>query len=396
MPHRNGAASIYGVLMPYTRPTLTQLRDQAMQDISAAPIGVDGFLRFAVVRVLAWVQAGFAYLHYGYIDWISLMSVPWTAAFEFLTGWAALIGVFQKDATPAAGPVNFTGTSGVPILIGTAIVRSDGASFTATAAATWLGGTATIPVIANIVGSAGNSDAGTVMRLSSPIAGVVSAGVVAAPGLLGGADQEAPGAFKNRMMAEFANAPQGGDRYDYLEWADAVPGVTRAWVAPNGAGAGTVVVYTMFDLTEAEFGGFPQGVNGVATNEKRDTPAIGDQLAVANAIFSPQPVCALVYSCAPIATPVAFTVANLGVNNTDAMQASIKTALTAMLLENGNVGGTVNPDGGGTWPPIDPDIWYAALNAIPGLSAFTVSTPSAPIMPVAGQLFTLGTCTFSA
>ena len=50
----------------------------------------DGFLRRAVLRVLAWVQAGLAYLHYGYLDWISLQSTPFTSTGEYLEGWAAM------------------------------------------------------------------------------------------------------------------------------------------------------------------------------------------------------------------------------------------------------------------------------------------------------------------
>lgn len=385
--------------MPYARPTLTQLRDQAMQDITAAPIGVDGFLRFAVVRVLAWVQAAMAYLHYGYIDYIALQAVPWTATDEYATGWGALIGVYQEDATFALGYVTFTGTAGVSIPSATQIKRSDGAVFTSTAAVT-IATAATavnVPVIAAAAGSAGNSIAGTSFSLSSPIAGIIgSSGVAATLGITGGTDQEAEDSFKNRYLAEYAAPPQGGDRNDYIEWAEAVSGVTRAWVNPNGSGPGTVVVYTMFDQTEAAFNGFPQGTNGVATNETRDTAATGDLLTVANAILPVQPVTALVYSCAPIAEPVPFTIANLGTNNTTAMQASITAALAAMFVEFGNVGGTINPATGAAWPAIDPNAWYGALGAIAGLSNFTVPTPSGPITPGSGELFTLGTVTFSS
>jgi uncharacterized phage protein gp47/JayE len=47
-----------------------------------------------------------------------------------------------------------------------------------------------------------------------------------------------------------------------------VPGVTRAWCAPNGFGSGTVVVYTMWDSAEAAHNGFPQGTDGVSQNER--------------------------------------------------------------------------------------------------------------------------------
>src|SRR5690349_6988912 len=85
--------------MPFARPTLTALRNQSLQDITTSGVpGLDGLLRNAVLRVLAWVMAGLAYSEYGYLDWIARQSVPFTAADEFLEAWAALIGVYRKDA----------------------------------------------------------------------------------------------------------------------------------------------------------------------------------------------------------------------------------------------------------------------------------------------------------
>jgi uncharacterized phage protein gp47/JayE len=385
--------------MPFSRPTLTQLRNQAMQDITASNIGADGFLRFAVVRVLAWVQAAMAYLHYGYIDYIALQSNPWTATDEFAAGWGALVGVFQEDASFSSGPITFTGSAGVTIPNLTSITRSDGAVFTSTAPVTVAPGATTVnvPVTANVAGEAGDSVPGTSFKLSSPIAGIVgSSGVAAAPGLTGGADQEAFSSFKSRYLAEYAAPPQGGDRSDFIEWARAVPGVTRAWVAPNMPGPGNVTVYTMFDETEANFDGFPQGTNGVATNEPRAIAATGDQLTVANSILPVQPVTALVYSCAPVNAPVPFTIANLGMQNTEAMQSSIESALAAMFVTEANVGGTINPATGQPWPPIDPSAWFEALASIPGLTNFSVPSPASPMTPTTGQLFTLGVVTFES
>jgi len=103
--------------MPFPRPTLTDLRAQAMQDITASDLpDADGFLRRAVLRVLARVQAGLAYLHYGYLDWISGQSTPFTATGEYLEAWAALAPtpVLREAPTPASGPVSWTGVYATP------------------------------------------------------------------------------------------------------------------------------------------------------------------------------------------------------------------------------------------------------------------------------------------
>jgi uncharacterized phage protein gp47/JayE len=384
--------------MPFSRPTLTQLRDQAMQDVNAAPIGVDGFLRFAVVRVLAWVQAAMAYLHYGYLDWIALMSVPWSAEDEYAAAWGAFVGVEQNGPGLASGTLTFSGSVGATINADTQFALQSGTTYVSTSTVSIVAGATSlnVPVVAMVAGSASNADAGTSVKLSSPVAGIVSPGVVAAPGITGGTDQETTESFRDRYLAVFAAPPQGGDREDYIQWATAVGGVTRAWVNPNGMGAGTVVIYTMFDQTEASNGGFPRGANGVATNETRATAATGDQLAVANAIFPDQPVTALVYSCAPTNAPQNFSISGLGANNTTANQQAITASLAEMFLQNANVGGTINPETGAAWGALDPSLWYATISAALGASNFVVSSPSGPLTPSAGQLFTLGTITFAS
>lgn len=382
--------------MPFARPTLTQLRTQAMEDINAASIGADGFLRNAVVKVLAWVQAGLSYLHYGYLDYIALQAVPWTATDEYAEGWGNMIGVPRKGASAASGFAAMTGTPQVPIPVGTMFALSNGTTYTSTVAvAVAVGATVvSVPIAATLAGSAGNADTGTTVSLSSPIPGIATNGVVAPPGITGGSDIEDINSYRNRFLAQYAAAPQGGDRGDYIEWALAVPGVTRAWVKPLGQGPGTVVVYTMLDETEAANQGFPQGSDGVATSEARDAAATGDQLSVANAIFLGQPVTALVYSCSPINTPVNFTLSGLGASNTAAMQQQIETALSEMFTQYAQVGGTVDPTAGSQWGPLDPSYWYTALNAL-GLNGFDVQSPAGPITPGAGELFVLGSVTCS-
>ena len=385
--------------MPYARPTLTQLRQQAMQDLNAANIGLNGFLRFAVVGVVAWVQAGLAYLHYGYLDYIAQQSNPVGATDENALLWGGLIGVQIKGATTAELTATFLGTSNTSVLgYGTNIVRGDQTAYIVTTA----GGAnsdnlVTVGITAVAPGSAGNCDNGTPLSLSIPISGMISnSGLVIGTTTPGTDQEDINTSYKTRYLAQYAAPPQGGDRADYIEWAEGIPGVTRAWVAPQLMGAGTVGVYFMMDAVDASNGGFPYGANGVAANEPRDAPATSDKLAVANALFAVQPVTALVYALGPTPEPVPFTITGLGVNNTTAMLALIEAALSGMFLQYANVGGTVNPVDGSPWPAIEPNAWYTALAAIPGLTTFAVASPSGPITPATGSLFTLGTVTPSS
>jgi uncharacterized phage protein gp47/JayE len=385
--------------LPFPRPTLTTLRTQVLQAINAAQITdqngsvLVALLQRAVLRVLANATAGMSYEHYGYLDWIAQQSVPFTATGEFLDAWANLKGVFREKATPTQGTATFTGTVAIPNA--TALTRSDGAAFVTTDTGVVSGGSVTVTMVASVAGSAGNFDTNTQFSLSNPINGVIGTSTASAQTVVG-TDTQTDNSLRTEMLAVYAAPPQGGDRQDYIEFALAVPGVTRAWVKPNGMGAGTVVVWVMLDVAEAAFGGFPQGSNGVAANDGRAAAATGDQLTVANSIFNKQPVTALVSVVAPTAAPQNFSITNLGSSNTAANQALMTTALQEMFVQLGNVGGAVNPVDGSQFPPIQPNDWYAALQAITGLSNFDVPTPSAPITVAAGALPVLGTITFAS
>ena len=373
--------------MPFSRPTLTALRQQAYGDVTTNLAGADGFLRRSNLNVIASIQAGLANLHYGYEDWIAMQAVPFTATDEYLQGWAALKGVFQGQATAASGSATFTGTNTTDCPIGTVLTRSDGALFTSTADAVVSGGSVVVPATAQIAGAAGNTLLGATMTFSVAIPGINATGTVSTA-FTGGADIQTIPSFRTEMLQRYAQPPQGGAVADYIGWALAVPGVTRAWCLPNGSGIGTVNVYTMLDVTESGAGGFPQGTNGGATLETRTAAATGDQLLVANAIFLKRPVTALVISCAPVQSLVPFTITNLSPNTT-AMKASVSAALTATFLSLGTVGGVLLPNGqtGGTIPFA---AFEAAIDAIPGIQDYIITVPSADVVATTGELSQLG------
>jgi uncharacterized phage protein gp47/JayE len=359
-----------------------------MQDITASGLpNADGFLRRSVLRVLAWVQAGLAYLHYGYLDWISRQSTPFTATDEYLEGWAALAPtpVLRKAPTPACGSATWAGVALTPLPVGTLCSRSDLSQFVTTAAAVvGSGGTVTTTIQAVVAGSASNTDAGAPLTLSGVVAGIVSLGAAAGP-LTGGADLETDAALRTRMLESYAAPPHGGDQADYVTWALAVPGVTRAWCSPTGFGAGTVIVYFMMDVAEAVYGGFPQGSSGVAAAETRAVAATGDQLAVANYIFPLRPVTALVYAVAPQPQLQNFTLSGLTAIST-AQRSQIASALASLFV-------TIDsPLGAASVQQSDCE---AAMAAIGGLPSFSIVLPASwPLASPIGYVFILGTITY--
>jgi uncharacterized phage protein gp47/JayE len=132
---------------------------------------------------------------------------------------------------------------------------------------------------------------------------------------------------------------------------------------------------------QAAYGGFPQGTDGCATLETRDTTATGDQLAVADHIWPVQPVTALVYVFAPVAHPIDVTLLALEPNTQD-IQDQIVASINDMYLIKGQLGGTIYPS----------DL-YEAILATPGLIHFTMSEPAMPVTVAAGELPIMGTLT---
>jgi uncharacterized phage protein gp47/JayE len=370
--------------MPFSRPTLTALRNQAAQDLNANLEGADALLRFSNLRVMGDIEAGLAHMQYGYLDWIALQATPFTATDEYLEAWGALKGVNRKPCAQASGSITFPATTnGVVLPAGTAINRSDGLPYVSTQAVQVAGTSVTVPASAvadpaGLTGANGDCAAGTQFTLANAIAGITSTGT-AATAFTGGADIEDNDDYRARVLLVYQNPPQGGSSSDYIEWALEVPGVTRAWCVPNGFGAGTVSVLFMMDDANAAHGGFPQGTNGVSSSEPRGVAATGDQLTVANYIFPLRPVTALVYAVAPVAYPVLMMIKGIPV----AQQPAVTQALQAQMKAVGVPGGVL---------PVA-DLW-SAISTVPNVNDFVIVSPTNDIQLPAGNLPVLGTITW--
>ncbi|MEX3635945.1 baseplate J/gp47 family protein [Paraburkholderia sp. BR14320] len=388
--------------MPFARPTLTELRNQVAVDISTGLPGSDPLLRFSSLQVLGAALAGLAQLEYGYTDWIAKQSNPATATDEFLEAWAALKNVHRLPATQAGlavpGQVTFPGTQeGVELPSGTPLVRAgDGVAYTTTSAATVTNGSVTVNAAANAdpsgaSGAFGNCAVGTVMTLGTAIPGITASGTVTTA-FTGGADVEPDEELRARMLNAYQNVPQGGAQSDYVTWAMQVNGVTRAWCNGSGFGAGTVVVYPMLDITQAANGGFPQGINGVASQETRGTPvATGDQLAVANWIYPLRPVTALVYVVAPTKDVINFTISGISTLPAATKQ-QIADAISGVFVAYGS---PLGEPGSGQNGVVDLSYIETAIAAIPGTAGFVITSPVANIVGTIGQLPVLGTITYT-
>lgn len=352
--------------MPYARPTLAALREQARAEIESRLPGADARLRFSALGVLADVIAAAQHLQHGHLDWIVRQCLPDSAEGDYLTRWATLYGLARKPATRAAGTITLTGLPGTTLPAGRELTRADGTRYATTAGATiGGGGTATVPVEALGGGEAGNAAEGTRLTLSLAVVGLEGSALVAAGGLSGGAGQEADAALRARLLQRLRQPPQGGAARDYIAWALELPAVTRAWVRPLWRGVGTLDLFFVCD-----------GRDNII-------PTGGDVAEMQAYLDARRPVTADVLAIAPSATPLNISISSL-TPDTAEVRAAIAAELRAQISADAAPGGTI--------------FRSRLIEAISRASdefSHTLTSPAGNVTHAGNQLAVLGSVTFA-
>lgn len=363
--------------MPWTRPTLTELRQLARSLFAARLPGADATLRRSNINVTADVMAGLANGEYGYLDYLIRQNFTDTAEGDYLLRKGAMYGLFPTGATKASGNVTVTGIDGKTIPDQVILFQdNNGRNYITQATVDIAVGTATVPVQAVEGGSASNLENGAPLSLIYAIAGIDAVANVAAPGLSGGTDEESIEAFRLRVLARQKQPPQGGIYSDYIAWAKTVAGVTRAWVYPANRGLGTV------DLTF------------VMDGRANIIPLTADIGAVQAAIDAKRPVTDSCVVFAPVPVAVDFDIEG---PFTDAQKDAIEASVKDMFLEEAQPGGAYDPMTQGTYSGglsfeahIDPAVAAGAGDVI-----FDITDPTADIPGNEGEILVPGVFTFS-
>jgi uncharacterized phage protein gp47/JayE len=349
----------------FERPTLSALRLQTRADIAGALTGVDPVLRRSLSTVLAHAFAALAHHQYGYLDFIARQVIPTTAQGAYLDRWCRIAGLARKPATAAGGIVIATGTNGSVIPAGATLTRSDGATYAATAPATIASGTAELDVLAVVAGDAGNLDAGAALTFVTAIPGVNGTATVDAGALTGGGPEETDDALSDRLRARLSEPPTGGSVTDYVAWALANTGVTRAWCLPLNRGPGTVDVAFVMDARDDIF------------------PLSGDVASVQAYIDARRPVTANCVVFSPTPAPINVTITGLS-PDTAAVRAAIGVELAAQIRRDAAPGGIIHRSR-----------LIEAIARAAGEDWHTMTVPSSDVTQAAGALATLGTVTFA-
>lgn len=304
----------------FARPELPQLIATIRSDLLTR-FQQDVVLRRMDAEVYARVQAAAVHTLYGYLDYLARNMLPDLCDEDWLYRHARIKRCPRKDAVAASGFVRWDGIGGTPTLpAGTQIQRDDQVTFTTTQTVTASDGLLRVPVVADVAGSAGNTDDGTALRLGTPVSGIPSTGY--ADALNGGDDVEELEMWRARVMERYYWIPQGGADPDYVIWAKEIAGITRAWTFRHYQGTGTVGVM-------------------VATSDPAN-PAPGDDVvqAVREHILPRAPVAGsglFVFSAAEKVIPVTIALAK----DTQEIRTAVTAELNSLMLRDGQPSGKV-------------------------------------------------------
>jgi uncharacterized phage protein gp47/JayE len=356
--------------MPFIRPTLGDLITRIRGDLRGRLSVAGPLLRRAMVDVVGAVWGGAVHGLYGYLDWLARQLFALTAERDQLLRMAKPYGMSPTPATFATGTITVTGTNGTVITTSPTITyRLDAVTtFHVTAGATISGGTATLGITADIAGSSANLPAGTTLQLESPFAGLNGTATIAAD-ITNGFDEESTEEFRARFLLRLREPPAGGREADYEGWAEAVAGVTRAFVSPLENGLGTVVVRIVND------------------NANPITADAGLIAAAQTKLNSERPITAIVTAATPTLSPVAFTI-HIVPDTTDTRLA-VQAELADLFVRKALPGDLA---GSGT---IKLSEITTAIGVAAGVTDYTLTVPSANVVPGVGQLPTVGTITWA-
>lgn len=363
--------------MPWSTPTLKDVRGLVRDNVRASLPGADASVPNSVLRVLSDAQGGLCHLTLQYVDWLALQLLPDTAETEWLDRHGAIWLVNadgsrgRKAATFAQGAIAVTGTSGTPIPVG-AILTGPSAQYQTTSAGVIdFGGAGSVNAGALTAGAVGNAPDGTSLSFNDQVAGLFTA--TCSGDMTGGVDTETDDQLRARILFRIQQPPMGGDANDYVAWAMAVPGVTRAWASVE-MGIGTITVRFMMDTLRADNNGFPLG---------SDIQTVTDYLNTVRPVAIKD-----MFVEAPVPEPIDFTISGL-INDTDTVRGEIEIAVTNMLLQNAEPAHSVN----GQMVPATTiyAAWVSeAIMESVGVVSFTLEMDDHP-MPYNGSLGVLGT-----
>jgi uncharacterized phage protein gp47/JayE len=353
--------------MPWSTPTLKQTRSLT-RDYILSQLGAKAMIPNSVLRIMSDAMAGLTHLTLLYLDWLAKQLMPDTAEQE----WLDRHGVIwltnadgskgRKAATYADGDLQYAGDPGVIIPIGTLLSGPSVQYQTTVAGTIGVDGLGSGHAVALTAGIIGNLEDGTELAYTVGIPGTST--VTCFGAMSGGVEEENDDQLRERILFRIQNPPMGGALHDYVAWAMAVPGVTRAWAAVE-IGIGTVTVrFLMDDLYSDNHG----------------LPAEADIETVFDYVNSKRPVTVLdCFVMAPILYFYDITIREL-TRDDESVRARIEQSIRDMEFKRSKPGQTMYR----SW--VDEAISQAIGEETHELDFETTEMPAPAYMPVLGTI----------
>jgi uncharacterized phage protein gp47/JayE len=231
--------------MSFPIPSLDQLHQMLLASYGNAIDGSDLSRSSDSWKRLRTTALGATSLH-AHIATVFRDLLPDTCAPDLLPRWGKILRLPALPATPAtkANALRVVGTAGSTVSLGDQLTATDGTRYQANETASIPGGGTYIDVdiLAIDTGSATRKPKGEILTFSAPAAGINAAAELQFDLDEGGADAEAPPAYRARILDRIAVQGMGGNQEDYREWVLQVAGVATAYVYPRRQGIGSVDV----------------------------------------------------------------------------------------------------------------------------------------------------------
>src|SRR6516164_6665927 len=191
--------------MPWTTPTLREVRSLVRDSIHGSLPGSDATVPNSVLRVVSDSQGALCFLTLEYVDWLALQLLPDTAETEWLDrhGNIWLVNADgttgRKQATLASGFVAATGFSNSIIPAGSLLGQGGPSAGYQTTSMVILGiGPTQVPVVALTAGIIGNLAEESMLAFISPPPGVDQ--TVTVISVDGGTDVETDDELRARIL----------------------------------------------------------------------------------------------------------------------------------------------------------------------------------------------------
>ena len=354
------------------RPTLLEIKERALASMRSS-LGIASQARRSVLEAIANAVAGAAHLLYIHADNLFASVFPSVAAGTDLDRWGDTVGLARKAASPARVTATLEGDAGTAVEAGAEAAGTSGAIYTLDADATVPSeGSVATAWTAAVPGSAGDLAPGSQLVLSEAVAGLRSALAVTAladPG----EDQEADGDYRDRIVNYFRRTTyRAGGVDDYRDWATQVPGITRAWVAPD-------------------YGNISNRV-AVFCRKEGGSPTAAELEAVSTHLASLKPVTADVVVLAPPEEAVNMTI--LIRRDAPSVRASVLANLADLFASEAVPRGTLRDDGTVAGGRVLLSRIREAVSLAAGEEDSSVSLDSDPIPAAANAILVLGNVTF--